>query len=170
MWGFRTGERQPMSWFPEMSRQSMVAEGDHVRAVGWLSSRQPYTRATVPTDFLARLREFVQLSSASADALYFPAFAGLHTCEFCGKDHDSRNFGVPSGDLLFVAPAMIAHYIEQHGYCPPMEFISAVVASPLPNTPAYVAVCSPFRELHERRMQELVRLGGCVNMTTDLDC
>jgi hypothetical protein len=118
----------------------------------------------VPTEFLARLREFVKVSSASADALYFPAFGGHHTCEFCGKEHDSRNFGIPSGDLLFIAPAMVAHYIEQHGYSPPAEFISAVLASPLPDTAEYGALCSRFHQLHERRMQELMRIGGYMNM------
>src|SRR5262245_9559827 len=103
-------EVQRMSWFPDMARESMVAEGDHVRAVGWLDSNRPYTRGPVPPEFAARLREFVRLSNASADALYFGASCGLHTCEFCQQNHDSRNFGVPAGGLLFVAPAMIGHY------------------------------------------------------------
>jgi hypothetical protein len=47
------------------------------------------------------------------------------------------NFGVPSGDLLFVAPEMVVHYIEQHGYRPPAEFVAAVFRSPLPDTEDY---------------------------------
>lgn len=146
-----------MTWFPDMARESMVAEGEHVRAVGWLDSDQPYTRGPVPPEFVARLREFVRLSNASADALYFGAFGGYHTCEFCQENHDSRNFGVPAGDLLFVAPAMIGHYVEQHGYAPPAQFVAAVAASPPPDTPEYRAACAGFRELHKRRIEELVR-------------
>jgi hypothetical protein len=146
-----------MSWFPDMAHESMVAEGEHVRAVGWLDANQPYTRGSVPPEFVIRLREFVRLSSDSASTLYFGAFAGFHTCEFCGQAHDSRNFGVPAGDLLFVAPAMIGHYIEQHGYAPPAEFITAVANSPLPDTPEYRVACEGFRELHKRLVAELVR-------------
>lgn len=144
-----------MSWFPEMGRESMVAEGEHIRAIGWLASDQPYARGPVPAEFVARLREFVRLADDSADALYFGACAGFHTCEFCGQAHDSRNFGVPSGGILFVAPAMVAHYVEQHGYAPPVEFIAAVAASRLPDTPEYRAACSEFRELHKRWVQNL---------------
>ena len=146
-----------MSWYPDMGQESMVAEGDHVRAVGWLDSDRPHTQGPVPPEFLNRLREFVRLSNASAEALYFGAFGGFHTCDICGQAHDSRNFGVPAGGLLFVAPAMVAHYVEVHGYCPPAEFVAAVAASPLPDTPEYRAACSGFRELHKRRVEEIVR-------------
>jgi hypothetical protein len=145
-----------MSWFPDMGNETMVAAGEHVRAVGWLASNQPYVRGRVMAEFVARLREFARLANDSADALYFGAFGGFHTCEFCGQVHDSRNLGVPSSGLLFVAPAMVAHYVEQHGYAPPAEFVAAVTASPLPDTPEYRAACSGFRELHQRWMEELI--------------
>jgi hypothetical protein len=145
-----------MSWYPDMGRESMVAIGEHVRAVGWLSADHPYTQGAVPTEFVDRLREFVRLASASATALYFGAFGGFHTCEFCGGAHDSRNFGVPSGEVLFVAPAMVAHYVEQHGYAPPQEFMAAVLTSPLPDTPEYQSAVRVFREIQQRWVEKLI--------------
>jgi hypothetical protein len=142
-----------MSWYPDMGHESMVASGDHVRAIGWLSSDHPYTRGTVLAEFVERLRDFVRLANESADALYFCMFLGVHTCEFCGGTRDSRNFGVPAEDVLFVAPAMVAHYVEQHGYAPPPEFIVAVLASPLPGTPKYYSVVRMFREIHQREAE-----------------
>ena len=140
-------EVQPMSWFPDLARESMVAKGEHVRTVGWLDSNQPYTRGTVPPEFVARLQEFVELANESSDALWFGVFGGVHTCEFCRQHHDSRNFGVPAGELLYVAPAMIGHYVEQHGYAPPAEFIAAVAASPLPSTEEYARLAEAFARL-----------------------
>jgi hypothetical protein len=137
-----------MSFFPDMGYESLVAAGDHVRAIGWLHPDHDYTQGEVSAEFLARLKEFTARSSDSAEALYFGAFGGFHTCEFCGRAHGIGNFGVPSGDLLFVAPEMVVHYIEQHGYSPPAEFVAAVLRSPLPDTEEYQIITEPFWHLH----------------------
>lgn len=146
-----------MTWFPDMACESMVAEGEHVRAVGWLSSSHPYTRRRVSLAFVAKLRDFVRLADESTMSLYFGVSAGFHLCEFCRKCRDGRNFGVPAGEVLFVAPAMIGHYVEQHKYAPPPEFIAAVSASPLPGTPEYQAACAGFRKLHQQQVAEWAR-------------
>ena len=135
----------------------MVAVGEHVRAVGWLSNDNPFPRGDVPAEFVARLREFVALAAKSAEALWFPAFGGLHTCELCDQVHDGHNFGVPAGELLFVAPGMVAHYVEQHEYQPPPEFIAAVLASPLPGTMEYEAATAEFRRRHKEWWQALIK-------------
>jgi hypothetical protein len=142
-----------MSFFPDMGCQSMVASGDHVRAIGWLHPDHPYTKGEVPAEFLARLKAFAARSEDSARALSFVAFGGPHVCEFCTCGFWERafgigNFGVPSGALLFVAPEMVVHYIEQHGYCPPPDFVAAVLQSPLPGTEEYQLLTEPFRHLH----------------------
>jgi hypothetical protein len=84
------------------------------------------------------------------------AAGGFHTCEFCGQAHGVGNFGVPSGDLLFVAPEMAVHYIEKHGYSPPAEFVEAVLRSSLLDTEESQLIADPFwhrhREIIERMM------------------
>jgi hypothetical protein len=145
-----------MSFFPDMGRQSQVASGDHVRAIGWLHPDHSYPRGEVPAEFLARLKEFTARSDGSAEALYFPAAAGWHTREFCGKAQGGKNFGVPSGDLLFVAPEMVVHYIEEHDYGPPAEFVEAVLRSPLPDTEEYQLITEPFWHRH-RAFEEMMR-------------
>ena len=57
---------------------------------------------------------------------------GLHSCDLCDRDpvHDKRELAVPAGAVLYVAPAMIGHYIDTHGYRPPDEFIRAVESGP----------------------------------------
>jgi hypothetical protein len=147
-----------MSYFPDMGCESLVAAGNHVRAIGWLHPDHPFTKGDVPAEFLARLKEFAVRSADSAEALYFGAFAGYHTCEFCGRAHGIGNFGVLSGDLLFVAPEMVVHYIEQHGYSPPAEFEVAVLRSPLPDSEDYQIITEPFWQLHRAAVERMLKV------------
>ncbi len=52
--------------------------------------------------------------------------------------------------LVYVAPELIVHYIEAHGYRPPDEFIQAVLRCPPQDSPAFHKRMSrfPFRWLH----------------------
>lgn len=139
-----------MSWFPDMGTVTMIDAGDHVRAVGWLSAKHPYTPGEVPAEFLTRLREFAKRWGDSTEAIGWGIFMGPHCCELCGRFMAGGNFGVPWGGLLFAAPDMLPHYVEAHGYRPPDEFITAVMESPLPGSAEYTAAVEPFRRLHEQ--------------------
>jgi hypothetical protein len=128
-----------MSHIPDMA----VLDSDTV-ATGWLHPDHSFPQGTVPPEFLARLREFARQWGSSIEALGWGAAGGYHTCEFCGKAWGSGTIGVPAGDRLFYIPEMIAHYVEQHEYAPPAEFIAAVLACPLPDTPEYKLAVAPF--------------------------
>jgi hypothetical protein len=130
-----------MSHIPDMETLA-----DSWVAVGWLEPDHPFPRGEVSLEFVARLREFARRWGQSVEALGWSVAGGYHTCEFCGKAWGSGTFGVPAGDHVFFVPEMIAHYVEQHGYAPPAEFIAAVLACPLPGTPEYVAAAEPFVE------------------------
>src|SRR4051794_36232459 len=43
--------RRRMSFFPDMGCESLVAAGNHVRAVGWLHPDHPYTQGEVSAEF-----------------------------------------------------------------------------------------------------------------------
>jgi hypothetical protein len=134
-----------MSWFPDLGTVTMIVSGEHVRAIGWLSHEHPFPVGNVPIEFLGRLQCFASTWGDSIDALDWPIFCGGHDCELCGGSWMSGNFGVPYGDLLFVAPEMIAHYVQAHHYRPPAQFITALMESPLPGTDEYRAAVAPFR-------------------------
>ena len=142
-----------MRFFPDMGRVSMVAAGDHVRAIGWLHPEHPYTKGEVRPKFVARLKEFIARPSLSRDDFCFPGCGGLHTCEFCGKAHGGGNFGLPCGDVLFFFPDMIVHYIVAHGYAPPAEFVAALLRSPFPDTEEFQVLSEPFWHLHKRAQE-----------------
>jgi hypothetical protein len=133
-----------MTYFADLSTRTQIASGPGVRAIGWLSDKEPYPRGQVPESFLARLVSFCTLRSDAILALGWPAAAGHHTCEFCNEFYASENVGVPAGNLLYVAPKMVAHYVERHEYLPPSEFIDAVLIAPLPGTQEYADAVRPF--------------------------
>jgi hypothetical protein len=156
-----------MSFFPDMGSETLIVAGDHIRAVGWLHPDHPFTRGATPPEFISKLKAFASLSKESTFALYLGSCCGLHECEFCPTASDRRdavcgyrNFGVPSGEVLFVAPEMIVHYVEQHGYAPPAAFIAAVLSSPLPGTQAYWDATEVFRQpiVEQREKQRAKRL------------
>jgi hypothetical protein len=113
-------------------------------AVGWLHPGHPYPQEDAAPDFLAKLKDYAARAGASARALHSGAAGGFHTCEFCGRAHGTTNFGVPAGERMYYSPEMIAHYVEQHRYAPPPEFVAALMASPLPGTREYVDAVAPF--------------------------
>lgn len=122
-------------------------------AIGWLHPKHPYPRGSAPSDFVARLVQFARNWGDSIHALGWGAAGGFHECEFCtkplasrvfGNDIASGTFGVPSRERIYYCPQMIAHYVIEHGYLPPADFIAAVVASPVPGTPEYRAAVESF--------------------------
>ena len=73
-------------------------------------------------------------------------FIGSAECDFCSfsggpksfqlsGQNDSVHIGVsnlfvPGDGCLFVAPSLIVHYVDAHGYCPPRVFQEAVMTCP----------------------------------------
>jgi hypothetical protein len=53
---------------------------------------------------------------------------GFHICEFCKKDCGNGEIGIihPDG-RIFMAPVGIVHYLVEHSYKPPDDFIDAVL-------------------------------------------
>jgi hypothetical protein len=143
-----------MAFYADLGTKTQVADGDHIRAVGWLSDTHAFPQSDVPPAFAERLTQFARLSPESTKALHWPRFFGGHTCELCPRKLSRRggadlpegwlNFGVPAGDILFVAPELIVHYVQDHHYAPPPDFIAAVLTAPLPGTPEYLAAIKQF--------------------------
>lgn len=126
-----------------------MAYGHHAHPgvvhVGWLDNVHPFPHGIVE----ARLIERMKLLAAKPVELY----RGKHVCELCAEPPDlvktnlpnrivvdpncswARWFGqrssngeirVSRGGVTFAAPVLIVHYIEEHGYLPPSDFLKAV--------------------------------------------
>jgi hypothetical protein len=138
-----------MAWYPDLSPCDYFGAecAPYLAAVGWLSREHPYPREPVDGEFLARLNELV-------------VFRGWHDCEFCDLVHrrvpvrfpdgvlgsyservaghsEGANLFVPAQGFLYAAPAMIGHYVREHGYAPPPAFREAVLECPLMGSAEY---------------------------------
>lgn len=125
-----------MTYFPDLDTYSYVWSGPNVRAVGWLSAEHEFTRGAIDRESLAVLREHV------ATAYEIMISMGVHRCEFCDRERGSKNLMIPTESVVYIAPGMITHYIEVHGYQPPAEFLTALMKCPRQNSPEYLRLMS----------------------------
>jgi hypothetical protein len=129
---------------PDLGTSTPIASGPCVRSVGWLSSAHPFPKGKSPPEVIAKLRELTSTWEESTEAMNWPAACGSHECEICHAFRAGGNLAVPSATVLFVAPEMIAHYVEVHEYLPPQAFINAVMVCPLASTHEYAIAVAPF--------------------------
>jgi hypothetical protein len=131
-------------YIEDLDTNAYFAHGANVRAVGWLESGHPFTRGSVPTDFLSALRSHVK--KAHQMVLYM----GFYGCSFCPEDRQRaglRNLLIPTTKLLYAAPELILHYIEDHGYRPPDEFVAAVLSCPEQKSARFFELLQPFEHI-----------------------
>lgn len=125
-----------MAWFADFT-QCTYFPGDttSLLAVGWLERAQPFTKGAVDPAVMEQLRELLTLPWSPV------AFMGPHFCDLCERDAPGghENLFIPFADRVFVAPQLVLHYIERHGYQPPARFIEAVLACPPMGSPEYLA-------------------------------
>ena len=114
--------------------------------VGWLDGEHPFAKGTIDR----RLVEKIKLLATKPVELY----RGRHICELCTEPADIVKSFVPdrgklidpgcswmrwaeqrwgngeirvSGEgVIFAAPVLVVHYIEEHSYLPPAQFLKAV--------------------------------------------
>jgi hypothetical protein len=146
--------------------QSLVEAGDPLSLnVGWLDGVHDYMQGDVPDSFLELLLAYCHIP--------VHPMRGYHRCELCNEP--AYRFQVPltKGDLylgsaeirvfnnkgvVYAAPNLIYHYVADHHYRPPEEFIKAVLEGPLPDSPEYWEYAKQFQwgrmALRERMMLE----------------
>ena len=155
-----------MAFFPDLGTETQIACGPLIRAIGWLDER-PFASGHSPKALADRLALFRENWGYCVDALRWPVAGGGHTCDWCGTHGDSANIAVPGVGVLYVAPGMVGHYVRDHSYLPPEEFIEAVLSAPLPGSSEYFVATAPFHpelssrdeRVHQMAAQLRVHLG-----------
>lgn len=114
------------NYFGEVSASSL-------RAVGWLTIDKPFVTGPMDKDVFVKIKELLR------DHWQPMVTLGVHHCDLCQFDSPcgSANLFVPNGDLIFVCPELVVHYIAAHHYRPPDEFIEAVVNCPMTSSMQY---------------------------------
>jgi len=115
-------------FFPDLGTKTQAVQGEWVQAIGWLSPAQEFPTGPSPANFIIRLQELC--AARYEHGFDFPEAGGTHTCEFCHAYTSRGVLGVPDGNVLFVAPEMVYHYVAIHHYRPPQSFVDAVLKCP----------------------------------------
>jgi hypothetical protein len=124
--------------YPDLSPYSYgrTDPAPNILNVGWLSREHEYVQGLAPAGLLPVLKRLIKTP--------VNLYRGYHYCEFCPEprialsptglrifDGAPESLGngeirVVAGDgTVLVAPVLIAHYIEAHGYLPPPQFTTA---------------------------------------------
>lgn len=110
--------------------------------VGWLSNQMPFETGQTPQEFKDKLLKFC------SDNFVVHIARGFHVCELCNLSSDQwmikqrDRYGekfhwasigdgeirVLRGSAVYAAPTLVYHYVVQHQYRPPDEFIEAILA------------------------------------------
>jgi hypothetical protein len=110
---------------------------DNVRMVGWIDSAHPFPTGQTGTEVSSKLSRIIGMRFEEFD-VHVNVVRGVHPCNFCGRDirivdpkGNSTFLGMselwlPFGSYWIAAPSLIVHYMEEHGYQPPQEFLEAV--------------------------------------------
>ena len=160
-----------MAYFDDLSvnTYSCVPESGRL-SVGWLAKNTPFQTGPTSEAFCAALDD---LCSNHPIRLTW----GYHVCEFCtgisADDSHSRSKGngeieVRSADgTWFVAPQLIAHYVAEHDYCPPEEYIEAVLnPSEIGKDagPIELAEDEEIKQIQEREQQSRMNAGPSIDV------
>lgn len=113
------------------------------RNVGWLDEHRPFPRERPSAQLLDAIWEHCAI-------LVMPT-RGLHACAFCPQqgsvfERDGTRLRLGSGEIrvfgpsrdAYAAPNMIYHYVLEHHYRPPADFLGALSEGPRPQSDDYL--------------------------------
>jgi hypothetical protein len=131
-------------YFPDLSNYSIGVPEPlaDVLNVGWLVPSVPFTVGQASQSFMKMLRQWFKIGRVNQ-------MRGIYQCNFCPTrdwplpsltdnpsiDVDGTNLYLGNWEIwipgpngtVFASPGLISHYVGIHGYCPPVEFINAVM-------------------------------------------
>ena len=124
-----------MTFFPDMSAYSNMIELHimiNVVNVGWIDIQAEFKKGRVSPIFIAKLME-IACGSESVRALVEPA-RELPRCPICGIISlpcgknllPDSELWIPGRGVIYASPISIIHYIGDHGYLPPQDYLDAV--------------------------------------------
>lgn len=119
-------------WYEDLTECDYFGEeySKILTAVGWLEGGKTFSTGTIPKDVYSKLCEF------SKKPWTFAVFMGYHHCSLCKSQFENNNpkgvsnIFIPHNGKIYVCPELITHYINNHFYLPPREFIEAVYLCP----------------------------------------
>lgn len=115
-------------YFPDLTPYSYSYEynNNNILNIGWLSNTHEFNKeGKISELFLENLNKILNTYVVNL-------YRGWHDCEFCENRSSYRGLGngeiwIPNknNQIIYVSPTLIWHYIKEHNYIPPIEFIQA---------------------------------------------
>jgi hypothetical protein len=125
-------ELEHMAFFPDLSSHTYTATcGLEVVNIGWLDEGNAFPIGHTSPEFQAALQELCEHP--------IHLHRGSHSCWFCrellrNKEGNGQIRVLGRKGVWYAAPTLVHHYVTQHRYQPPAEFVEAVIAG-RPRTP-----------------------------------
>lgn len=132
---------------------------ENVLNIGWLGEDGNFKKGNVSKEFLMNLWEYYKCPIYETRRLYnnegldgywkfFTAYYNERTI-LLGRAEirviDTKR------DVIYAAPELIIHYIVNHNYLPPEEFIDAVITGPKPNSEEFCAMVGEmYKNVHKK--------------------
>jgi len=131
-----------MTYYPDLSPYEYLPDsvpaGVRIAAVGWLDPGRDFPTGAVEPEFLANL---VTLAAGHVSAVT----RSVHGCRLPHLFDDNFQYGAVYGSRILhlghaeirvvaadggwlSAPDLVVHYVRDHAYAPPPEFVEAVLA------------------------------------------
>jgi hypothetical protein len=111
----------------------------HIHPIGYIERPHPFTTGTPPSRFIPELRRLIAFYLEHVN-LFCGTF-GLYTCSWCHRGLEGKpchDMLLPGQGRLYRFHGGIEHYVLRHGYCPPEDFIEAVMHAPVNNPATYI--------------------------------
>lgn len=124
-------------YYKDLTKYNYMKKEDSLN-IGWLEKGHSINTGDVSEEFIEKLWKYLR----------YPVNVcrGFHVCDFCiklgresvpivefkGEKREAGYYEIRvwgKDRKVYAAPSLIFHYILQHGYKPPQEFIDAVMDS-----------------------------------------
>lgn len=139
-------ESSSMTYYPDLSDYVYTLSGSRpgTRNVGWIDTEHEFNVGAVDQDVLSKIWAHTRISVIQT--------RGIHMCSFCSPEtavverNSVDNFLLGSAEIrvllpsggVYSAPDLLFHYIREHSYRPPDQFLTDLAICVDPGSQEYI--------------------------------
>jgi len=118
-----------MTYIPDLTPCTYHRKPTENIAIGWLDIQHLFPTGDTSQEFKDKLKVLVDTRSVNR-------YMGWYSCQWCPHIHPlaAGNGSIvvesPITKIVYEAPVLIYHYVTEHSYFPPLDFITAVLYTP----------------------------------------
>ena len=111
-------DMETIEWWhdPDLAFDQTIPEKFKAISIGWIETDQ-YPKGIVSGKDINRLEILCRKYQIDQ------GFLGYHTCRICNRFEDRGEVLLRAEERFYVMPHMILHYVRDHQYQPPKQFL-----------------------------------------------